>query len=385
MAATADGLAQMRAILQGYVQDWHVALADPAAAQEQVLHRLLRGYVQTGYGRERGAVHIETIDDYRRAFPALTYDEYTPLLERVWAGEADLLLYQEPVGIAMTRGTARGTSKLIPMTPDDLRGRVAAGRALINYVLRSGQFEILQGVNLNLNFPSAVRSMRVGDRQVDVGYSSGIYVRHVTSKMLLRTLPQQADIDALGGTTEVSAWERRFELAYRTCRDENVTIVGGVSNSALHFGRYLSREHGLRPKDVWQVRVMTLGSQPGITTQLLPALRANWGRDVEVVEIYGATEGMFGQQMDERKLWTPNYDLFFFEVEVGGQVKMLHEMRPGEVGSLVVSTVVFPRYKMLDLVRAYDAPYFRTIGRDQPWTRLRDFWQGVLRFDFGRA
>jgi hypothetical protein len=36
-------------------------------------------------------------------------------------------------------------------------------------------------------------------------------------------------------------------------------------------------------------------------------------------------------------------------------------------------------------VRAYDAPYFRTIGRDQPWTRLRDFWQGVLRFDFGRA
>ena len=32
-------------------------------------------------------------------------------------------------------------------------------------------------------------------------------------------------------------------------------------------------------------------------------------------EIYGATEGMFGQQRDDKKAWVPNYDLFFFEVQ----------------------------------------------------------------------
>ena len=39
---------------------------------------------------------------------------------------------------------------------------------------------------------------------------------------------------------------------------------------------------------------------------------------------------MFGQQLDEKRAWVPNYDLFFFEVENASGYKMLHEMRPGE-------------------------------------------------------
>jgi hypothetical protein len=50
------------------------------------------------------------------------------------------------------------------------------------------------------------------------------------------------------------------------------------------------------------------------------------------------------QQRDERKAWVPNYDLFFFEVETRSGIKMLYEMRPGEMGSMVVSTPVLPRY-----------------------------------------
>jgi hypothetical protein len=52
----------------------------------------------------------------------------------------------------------------------------------------------------------------------------------------------------------------------------------------------------------------------------------------------------------------PNYDLYFFEVETRSGVKMLPEMRPGEMGSMVVSTPVLPRYKIRDLIRASPAP-----------------------------
>lgn len=381
---TPEGMAQMQAILEPAVKDWHAALEDPAPAQEAVLHRLLKGYAQTRDGQARGADHIDTIEDYRRAFPARTYDDYAPLLEQVYAGDLEVLLYEEPVGIAMTRGTTRGTSKLIPMTPDDLESRPAASRAVLNHVLRTRQFDILAGVNLNVGFPSRLRTMRVGDKEMDVGYSSGIYIRHVSKRTPIRSLPSMDEIDALGGDTEVSAWERRFELAYQSAKEENVTILGGVVNTYLKFGRYLRQKHNLRPRDVWNARLMTLGSAPGINTKWAPALRAYWGPQAAILEIYGATEGMFGQQKDERRAWSPNYDLFFLEVEVGGRTKMLHEMRPGETGSLVVSTVVFPRYKIMDLIRAYRPPYFRCIGRDQRWTRLRTWWEGLLFFDFGR-
>lgn len=381
---TPEGLAQMEAILQAVVKDWYDSLDDPAAAQERVLHRLLEGYARTRDGQAHGAAQIDTTQDYRRAFPARTYEDYLPLLDRVYQGDLELLLYEEPVGIAMTRGTIGSTPKLIPMTPDDLKSRPAASRAVLNYVLSTKQFDILTGVNLNLGFPSRLGKMIVGDREIDIGYSSGIYIRHVSSKTMITSLPTMDEIDSLGGDQEKSAWNRRFELAYQKARDKNVTILGGVVNTFLKFGTYLKQTHGVRPKDVWQARLMTLGSAPGINTKWEPALKANWGSQVAIREIYGATEGMFGQQKDERKAWSPNYDLFFFEVEVNGQVKMLHEMRPGEVGSLIVSTVVLPRYKILDLVRAYRPPYFRCIGRDHRWTRLRSWWEGLLHFDFGR-
>ena len=383
-SATEAGINQFAAILETLVKDWYLSLDDPASAQERVLHRLLQGYARTQYGQQHSAHQIDRVEDYRLAFPVHTYDDFVPILERVWGGEIDALLYEMPLGIALTRGTMAGASKLIPMTPDDIKDRVAAGRAVINYVLRNRAFDLLEGVTLNLAFPSVLRQMRVGDQMVDVGYSSGIYVKHVGSRTMITTLPRQADIDAQGGDTELSAWHRRFELGYQQAKDRNVTIVGGVSNTMLQFARWLKKTHNVRPKHLWDVKLMTLGSQAGINTKLAPAFKANYGRQVAVREIYGATEGMFGQQLDERRSWSPNYDLFFFEVEVGGQTKMLYEMHPGEIGSLVVSTVVFPRYKIKDLVIAFQPPYFRTIGRDLRWTRLRYFWEGIINGDFNR-
>jgi hypothetical protein len=43
---------------------------------------------------------------------------------------------------------------------------------------------------------------------------------------------------------------------------------------------------------------------------------------------------------------------------------MLHEMRPGEMGSMIVSTPILLRYKIGDLIRAFRPPCFRCIGRD---------------------
>jgi len=372
----------IRETLKGFVQPWYQALSDPAAAQQGVLKRLLQGYARTRYGQEHGADAIRSIEEYRRAFPVVTYEDLEPLIQRTMAGETDLLLYEPPVGWAITRGTTRGESKFIPMTPTDLRMRVSAGRAVINYVLRTGRFDVFRGVNLNLNFPSIVGKVRVGDREVEYGYSSGIYVKYVSTGTPVRSLPTQEEIDALGGGKTISDWERRFDLAYERCKDENVTLVGGVAPTAIQFGRYLHKVYKVYPKDLWQVRIMTLGSVPGINTKYAPALRAMYG-PVDIAEIYGATEGMFGQQRDERRAWVPNYDLFFFEVETKRGLIMLHEMRPGELGSLVVSTPILPRYKIGDLILAFNAPYFRCIGRDKPFTVLRYFWDCLMSLDFG--
>ena len=370
--------------LKGFLQPWNESIADPQRAQEAVLHRYLQTYAQTEYGRRHGAAQVGSLADYRRAFPVTTYDaDYKPLMERVMAGDVGLLLNEEPIGWAITRGTTKGESKFIPMTPTDLRMRVSAGRAMMNYVATTGRMDLFQGVNLNLNFPSIVGTVRVGDREVEYGYSSGIYTRHVSAATPIRSVPSQAEIDALGGGKTAADWDARFELAYQKCKDENVTLVGGVATTAVHFGRYMHRTHRAYPRDLWQTQIMTLGSVPAINTAYVPVLQALYG-PAAIREIYGATEGMFGQQRDEKRAWVPNYDLFFFEVQTRSGIKMLHEMRRGEMGSLVVSTPILARYKIGDLIVAMQPPYFRCIGREKWWTPLRYGWDEFRTGNLGR-
>jgi hypothetical protein len=63
---------------------------------------------------------------------------------------------------------------------------------------------------------------------------------------------------------------------------------------------------------------------------------------------------------------------------------MLHQMRPGELGSLVVSTPILPRYKIGDQILALRPPYFRCIGRDRWWTPLRYAWDEFTTLNLGR-
>lgn len=372
-----------QAMLDALLQPWHDAVADPGNAQEEVLDRLLKDYAQTEYGTQHGAGQVETLEDYGRAFPIATYEDYQPLIEQVMAGEVRLLLTEDPVGWAITRGTSKGESKFIPMTPTDLRMRVSAGRAMMNHVVSTGRYDLFAGVNLNLNFPSLVGTVQVGKREVEYGYSSGIYTKYVSAFTPIRSAPTQEEIDTLGGGKTTRDWEARFELAYEKCKDQNVTLVGGVAPTALRFARYLRRSHGVYPKDLWQTQIVTLGSVPGINTRYQPALNALYG-PVAIREIYGATEGMFGQQRDENRAWVPNYDLFFFEVETRSGIKMLHEMRPGQMGSLIVSTPILARYKIGDTILALRPPYFRCIGRDRWYTPLRYIWDELVTFNLGR-
>jgi hypothetical protein len=299
------------------------------------------------------------------------------------AGEEKLLLWEDPVGWAITRGTTKGESKFIPMTATDLKMRVSAGRAMMNYVASTKRVDLFAGANLNLNFPSVVGTVKAGERELEYGYSSGIYTKRVSTFTPIHSVPSQDEIDALGGGKSVKDWEKRFELAYEKCKDLNVTLVGGVCPTALRFGRYLRHAHKVYPKDLWKTQIMTLGSVPGINTKYQPALNALYG-PAAIREIYGATEGMFGQQLDDKRAWTPNYDLFFFEVATRSGIKMLHEMRPGEMGGLIVSTPILPRYRIGDMILALKPPYFRCIGREEWWTPLHYAWDELTSFNLGR-
>jgi len=219
--------------------------------------------------------------------------------------------------------------------------------------------------------------MVIGSQTITYGYSSGTYARLNPMFNKVSLLPRQEDIDALGPGITKADWETRFELAYQRALNENLTAAMGVTPVILSFGRYVKRKHGKKPEELWNIRALFCTSVRKIQFKYARTLRRYFG-SVPVVEIYSATEGVFAQQLDDLPYVTPNYDKYFFEVETGQGTKMLHELKRGEWGKLIVSSCVFPRYDIGDLIEAAGKNYFRVIGRNEAQTLLEHRFYRLL-------
>jgi hypothetical protein len=367
-------------VFQQTLSSWYASLKDPEGAQRQVLKGLLRKYCETDYGRSHSASEITETSEFRASFPIIDYEGLTPYLAEAQRGNYRAILPEPLLCWVMTRGST-GPAKVLPATKTHVDEILACGaRGLMNHALRKKAFSLLDSRILNLNFPSNVHTMTVKGETTVYGYSSGTYARLNPVLNQVSLLPKQEDIDALGPGISKHDWEKRFELAYQKGTGENVRAAMGVTPVILAFAKYLNRKHGKKPKELWKFQALFCTSVPKIQFRYAPTLHKYFG-EAPIVEIYSATEGVFGQQLDDLPYITPNYDKYFFEVQKGHGIKMLHELERGEWGKLIVSTCMFPRYDIGDIVEAAGNNYFQIIGRRNTRTLLE---HRLYRMLFGR-
>ncbi|MBI2184669.1 MAG: GH3 auxin-responsive promoter family protein [Thaumarchaeota archaeon] len=349
-------------LLQLVVKPWYDSLSDPAEAQKEALKKLLETYSKTDYGKTRGATTSLTTEEYRQRFPPVNYSAMKPLIQRVSKGEYAALLPEPPAAWVSTRGTT-GESKIIPVTNEHLSQILFCGaRAIVNHVLKKGDLSSLQAKVLNLNFPSTVGTIQNGDKSSTYGYSSGTYAKLLQSFAGATLVPKQEDIDALGSGITKADWEARFDLTYRLTKDEDVRVCMGVAPVLLAFARYVAHRYGKPPKQFWRIESIFCTSVPKIQWKYAPILRQFFGA-ADVREMYSATEGVFAQQIDDLPYVSPNYDTYVFEAVTRNGTKMLHELKRGEWGRLLVSSCLFPRYNIGDLIECMGRQYFRVFGR----------------------
>ena len=359
----------IRSILEPIIGPWYESLVDPQKAQEQVLCDLLRKYGTTNYGETHNALHTISIQDYQNRFPIVDYQGLLPYLAKVQQGEYQVILPEPPEAWVMTRGST-GKSKVLPATQAHLKQIFTCGaRALIHFALRTKNFDVFTGNILNLNFPSSIHTMTTDGKETTYGYSSGTYARLNPMFDRVSLIPRQEEVDMLGSGIGRSDWEKRFELVYQQAKDNPVTATMGVTPVILEFARYVQHKHGKKPKDLWELQALFCTSVRKIQFKYAPILKKYFG-DAPVVEMYTATEGVFAQQYDELPYVTPNYDAYFFEVLTGKGPKLLHDLKRGEWGRLIISSCMFPRYDIGDMIEAAGNNYFRVFGRRTTLTLL---------------
>jgi len=92
--------------------------AGPQAARwpQRVLTDLLSFNSDTAYVRGNGLSRVRTVDEYRRAIPIQDYAAHQPWIERMAAGESNVLTADDPAVFFTSSGTT-GDHKKIPVTP----------------------------------------------------------------------------------------------------------------------------------------------------------------------------------------------------------------------------------------------------------------------------
>ena len=84
------------------LEAFHTAIENPVAAQDKIREKLVKEYLKTEYGKGK---QCDSIEEYRRQFPVVKYNDLEPWFERVRTEESNVFLSEDPITWIMTRGT----------------------------------------------------------------------------------------------------------------------------------------------------------------------------------------------------------------------------------------------------------------------------------------
>jgi len=255
------------------------------AAQESTLKQLIAAAKHTSFGKDHQFSAIKNYEDFKRLVPVRDYEELRPYIDRVVAGEKDVLWKGKPAYFAKTSGTTSG-AKYIPISKESMPEHIKAARnALLTYVHETGNTNFVNGKMIFLQ-GSPVMSTKNG---IKVGRLSGIVANLVPAYLQKNRLPSYA-------TNCIEDWEEKVDAIVEETYQEDMTLISGIPPWVqMYFDKLTEKTGGRQIKDIFKnFQLFVYG---GVNYEPYRAkIEASIGRKVDSIETYPASEGFIAYQ-----------------------------------------------------------------------------------------
>jgi hypothetical protein len=307
----------MRVAAEARVILWDRALRRVRDAQERHLLDFVRHAQGTEYGRRYGFSTIRCYEDYATRVPVGDYDSFSPYIDRMRAGESNLLVPELVRYFGNSSGSSnKGKSKFLPISERQITfQRGSASDALFRYLVVRGENDFTGGYTLGLFPPTTMK--KDGPTWVTTNPSLQ------SMRMPFFTKPVQLPDKDI---REIDDYDQKLERIVERYFDYDIRAVAGTTCwFSLLFDKLLdvARAKGRSVQgvsDIWpNLRVLIGG---GVSADpYMPVLRERMGTDDFVlVDTYNATEGGIFATSDhsgERgMLMIPDRGVFFEFVPV---------------------------------------------------------------------
>lgn len=263
----------------------------PGNVQHDVMMNLIETASETEWGKNHAFDSIKTYDDFKSRVPLQEYDQIKPYVERLRAGEKNLLWPGEIKWFAKSSGTTSDKSKFIPVTQEAIELSHLRGGKDVMYFNEHlyPDNRVLKGKGLIIG----------GSHKIN-NFNNESYFGDL-SAILIENIPFYAEFfrTPKASIALMDNWEEKLEQMAHATIKENVTNISGVPSWTLVLiKRILEITGAANIMEVWPNLELFIHGGVSFTPyrsqyqQLIP------NPEMHYLETYNASEGFFGIQDD---------------------------------------------------------------------------------------
>jgi len=261
----------------------------PLDVQDELFQHLLASGATTEWGLKYHIAEIKNYEQFKRNVPLSNYEEIKPFIDRLMAGEKNLLWPGETKWFAKSSGTTADRSKFIPVTKESLfECHYKAGKDLLAlYYENFPNRKIYKGKHLNVSGSAQINPLRIDSYLGDL------------SAIIVDNLPWWAEIRRTPSKeiTLMMDWEHKIEKIVNETIHEDVYILAGVPSwTYVLLNRILESTGKSDIRDVWPNLELFLHGGVNFKPYRNSFDKIISPVGMNYIESYNASEGFFGIQ-----------------------------------------------------------------------------------------
>lgn len=308
---------------------------DPFQTQQKVFENLISEAAQTEFGKDHDFASISKMEDFQQKVPIRDYEQLKPYVEKMVAGEENILWPGKPLYYAKTSGTTSG-AKYIPLTKESMPHHIEAARnAILCYIAETGNSKFVDGKMIFLQ-----GSPELDEKNgVKLGRLSGIVAHYVPGYLQKNRMPSWE-------TNCIADWEEKVDAIVEETKGENMSVISGIPSWVQMYFEKLIEKTGQKVGDLFPN--FDLFIYGGVNYEPYRAKFENLiGRKVPSIELYPASEGFFAfqdKQQEKGMLLQLNSGIFYEFVDASEFFEenpkrlQLHEVEKGVNYVMIISS-----------------------------------------------
>lgn len=327
-------------VIKKRIHQIELFIKHPYEVQYEIFRNLINAANATEWGKKYDYRSIVNIDQYRERVPIQPYENFKPYIDRLMAGEQNILWPGEVKWFAKSSGTTSSKSKFIPVSQETLDDcHYKGGKDLLSIYYNNRPNSLLfDGKILSLGGSQSVNNMTGSAFHGDL---SAILTSNLPLWIQIFRTPQLK-------IALMEEWEEKIEkMALATIKKDVASLAGVPSWMLVFMYKVLELAEKDTLLEVWPKLELIVHGGVNFAPynerfkNLLPH------PDVYYMETYNASEGFFGIQDSFQRddmLLMLDYGIYYEFLPINDEGSMekntvlLHEVECDKKYALVIST-----------------------------------------------